>query len=287
MSDWVKLFKENKWAFVAYTGFDNRLNTTRWHIVKSDSWSFLRHQLEAFGAEAVESAALGFTNANPYNGRPPFNTMLRGHVLFKPTRVLNDIEKFPPILKNILSPKFMKTVHLPSETLTSTDYVMPNFFVLLVRTQLPLGGRPYMPLEEKASYALLEHRRAAADSEESQKIDAKLKSLREEQNERAHASDFETLRHTHESVCGNLKTTLSTEYLRPPLDYLCSECQTFGQHYKDACYLWRATGHKEIATVFGPTKFTLDTLSTLAPKEEDAIFFSLMHKRAAKPAKNL
>ena len=267
---WLKLFKENKWAFVAYTGHSNRLNTTRWHVVKAESWALLRHQLESFGAEAVEASALGFTPSNPYNGRPPFNTMLRGYVVFKPTRKLDAIEKFPDKLKTILSPG-IKSMDIPETALNSNDYIMPNYFVFLVRSPLPLGGRPFVPLEEKASYALLEHQKLLG-SDVSDKID----DLKDDNKDRFHASDAEVLIHEENSTCNGLSTTLRTPYLRPPKEYLCPECQTFGLHYRDACYLWRTTGPKDIAVPFGPKKFG----ALEAPKEDDAFHYSMMHKRA-------
>ena len=270
--EWVQLFKENKWCFVAYTGFDNRLNTTRWYIVKSDSWSILRHQLEAFGAEAVESAHLGFTSALPYNGRPAFNTIIRGHILLRPTRTLDSPDKFSPLLKNILTPKFMKNIDLPKEILASKDYVMPNYFILLVRYPIPLGGRPFVPLEEKSSFALLEHKKTI---DKSDKIEEQLSALKEDNKDRAHASDFEVNTHTFSSTVNGLRNSLSTTFLKPPLDYLCPECQQFGIHYKDACYLWQTSGHKEISVPFGPKKFS----DFSAPSEDDATRYMLLHKK--------
>jgi len=269
---WLKLFKENKWAFVAYTGQSNRLNTTRWHIVKADSWTLLRHQLESFGAESVESSALGFTASNPYNGRPPFNTVIRGYVVFKPTRKLDAVEKFPEVLKTLLSPA-VKNMSMPEIALTSKDYVMPNYFLFLVREPLPLGGRPFVPLEEKANYALLEHQQLLGSD-----VSDKLNDLKDDHKDRFHATDADVLFYQETSKCNGLGTTLVTPYLKPPKDYLCPECQSFGQHYRDACYLWRTTGPKEVAVPFGPKKFG----SLEAPKEDDAFYYSMMHKRATK-----
>lgn len=266
---WLKLFKDNKWAFVAYTGLSNRLNTTRWYVVQSGSWSLMRHQLESFGADSVEASALGFTASNPYNGRPPFSTIINGYVLFKPTRILNTIEKFPIELKSILNPKTLKTLDLPQVALKSDDYVMPNYFVLLVRTPLPLGGRPFVPLEEKSAYALLDHQKNLGND-----VEQKIEDLKEDHKNRFHASDAETLEHHFANH--SVGVTLTTVYLKPPSDYLCPECKLFGLHYKEACYLWQTTGHKEIQVAFGPKKFS----SFEAPKEEDAFHYSMLYKRA-------
>ena len=130
-----------------------------------------------------------------------------------------------------------------------------------------------MPLEEKAMYALLEHQKQVGDD-----VDSKIDSLKDDHKDRFHASDMPVEEHLSVTSTNGLATTLTTTYLKPPKEYLCPECQTFGQHYRDACYLWRNVGHKDIQVPFGPKKFGLFE----APKEDDAFHYSMMYKRSTR-----
>ena len=161
LHEWASLFKENKWAFVAYTGSEHRKNTSRWFTVAPEKWALLRHQVEVFGADALEGETQG-QGQTTFNGKGPNNTMIRGYETFKLQRQYKDQTQFPTKLIDLLT---HQNVDLGTEIL-GTTFIIPNTFIFLVHSTIPLGGKPYAPLHSKLNYnILLEHISAEPDNE--------------------------------------------------------------------------------------------------------------------------
>jgi len=259
MDRYVARILENKWAFVAYTGSESRANTSRWFFVKPDKWALLRHSLEAFGADALEGEAQDKGHTS-FGARGPNNTMIRAFEAFKMQRLYKDQTQFPKVLIDLLS----GSGNL-GEPVLGTSYIMPNTFLYLVRSTIPLGGKPYVPLASKLGYNML-----LQAIETNETLERQRKALQDEQQSLVHAADATTRYQQLELF--NVK--VSHEYLVPPNDYLCSGCQRFGHHYKEACFLWPQEDAKP-GFQFGANKF--QGAKTMRP--EDATHYGLLHKR--------
>lgn len=294
------LFKANKYVFVAYTGLSTRLNTTCWYAVTSKQWALLRHNLEAFGAEACEREALG-RGWNSLNGRPTPNTYIRGFVAYRVMRDLRTKEDWPQQLKDLFTPKTVSTMALPETELKGSDWALPNMFIFIVRASLPAGARPYVPLEERTKWALMAERAQYDTANEDLK--AQMKHMKDLAEDHWHAADRETRTVTVEGPRGPPVALLGpntgdpwTEhpggnahceyvYSMPPLDYLCPSCREFGRHYQEACWMFEAQRaaaapeqRPKALLQFGAKKFGTAKTAT----SEDAMFYALMHKRQTK-----
>jgi len=124
---------------------------------------------------------------------------------------------------------------------------------------MPLGGRPYIPLQEQSKYAILEHYKNKND------IDI----MKEMQLTKFHACD-----RPRKYSEPNLTYNHSFEYLEPPEDYVCSGCSKLGHHYKEACFIWPKK-YGDGSLLFGSKKFG----SAIETNELDAKKFSILHRR--------
>ena len=244
----------NQFIFAAYTGSKYHGNMSRWHVLKPQMWSNLRHQIESFGIQALEDESLGLKTLK-YDGQPHSNTVIRAYMLFETMRQYSD---FPQKLLEAL-----QKPHLDNEV-KSDKYPMPNSFILLVRCPMPLGGKAFVPLHEQSKYAILQNTHMKQNSKDSLEIDI----LKEKQIHRFHACDRPL------KVSEISETNAQTfEYLEPPQDYLCSGCNKIGHHYKEACFIWPKI-FSSGDLLCGAKKFG----TAIEMKDEDAKHFSIMHK---------
>jgi len=275
--DWPSKFKENKWAFVAYTGSNSFKCTTRWYTVQATKWELVRYNLEAFGPEEVERDAMGHRSSLTYDKRPHQNTILRAYEAFRPMRPLDAPEKFPVGLKKLLNSEFTQLKDL--EILTGDRFLVPNTFVFVVRSPMPLGGRAYVPILEKGEYALLEEALKSRPNDEG--LLKKQQDLRSRYENAFHAADKITCVHHYkkefQTTYAIESVSTSTEYLKPPMEYLCEECNVYGLHYTEACYLWPKKP-KTLELKWGPKRFQ----PAKETANDDALFYNLLFKKVNK-----
>ena len=258
----------DKYAFVAYVGSERAMNPSRWFRVLTNKWEVLRHQLEAFGAHALESDTYGI-QSTAYNGQPPNNTMLlayvvyRGGRLFKPGAVIA-----PEILK--LHTRHLTTMKSPyGVALKSTDFVACNAYIFLVRTTMPEGSKPFVPVRERLAYALLQEA-LTVDPDDVRARDEKAR-YDDLNKDRVHAADRPIV--AYEKYHEAYKVTERATYSEPPMEYQCPSCKRYGHHYREACYLFDPPEDKSMS--FGAKR--------LGPKtqvdQKDATFYALVHKK--------
>ena len=265
--------QENKYAFVAYTGSETRANTSRFYRIEPNNWSLMRHKLESFGAEQNENEILGLSHL-PFNGKPG-NTIIRAYEAFVPMIKIDKIEKIPNSLKLIISNS--SDVELLNE-IKSSAYVQVNTFLYLVRSHMPSGGHPFIPINEKSKYALLESE--IKTDPQNILLKSQLKSLREKSAKNIHVTDrpikrVDVVSHQKNSdSCVRVST--SFEFAVPDIAYLCTECSQYGLHYSDSCFLFEKPV-KATTLLFGPNKFTRLT----STQETDATFYTLLHKKSS------
>ena len=148
--------------------------------------------------------------------------------------------------------------------MNGTNHFLANTFLLLVRAPMPLGGKPYVPVKETLKYAMMQHQLEITPENET--LQSGLITLKQE--DRCHAADMTIETASHGG--------LTYEFVRPPQDYLCNECDTFGHHFKDACWIFEK-GDKRVflSKSFGAKKFgTAKDTNT-----QDTTYYSLLHKR--------
>lgn len=257
---------QNKWAFVCYTGQRTQVNCTRWFVVKPCVWSLLRHQLEAFGPELVEREALGGP-ANGYNGRP-LGTFLRAYKAWAPVRHIKATEGLPTDLSSCLHRRKLILEH----EIGGHDYVAVNTFVAVVRHSLPLGARPFVPIEERSKWALLQ--RDLEMDPDNERARAAMQALVAEHQDRFHAADRPI-----ERVTLNPARAVETEHTWsvPLSDYICSRCKRVGHHFVEACEIFTPDVPllEEPAIMWGPKKFG----GLKATTANDAAYYAVMHKK--------
>jgi hypothetical protein len=298
----MDLFRANKFVLVAYTGLGTRLNTTKWYICLSAPWARLRHHIEAFGLEACEDEAMG-RRYLPLNGRPTPNTIIRGFTVYRVMRDYKTLDQWPQALKDLTVPETVCKMPLPEAELKGSEWALPNTFIFVVRAPLPWGARPYVPIEERSKYALLQER-AEYDSEDAE-LRVQMAALKEQAADAWHAADRTMLTAQMDSIgepfkvlgpsTGDpavehpgLKVASAALYSVPPMDYLCPTCREFGKHYAEACWLFSeaarsgdhtrhaAAGGPKSGLQFGAKKFGAARTATA----DDATFYALLHKRA-------
>lgn len=251
--------------FVAYTGHATRVNTGPWRPILPGSWASIRHQLESFGIESLEKEAMRNKVYTAYNGKPMSNTIIRAYEVFKPLRLYgSDQQKWPQGLQDLFTTK-KTTLHL-TEEIQGKAHLLPNTFLLLVRCPMPLGGRPYVPIRETSKYALMEHQLEINPSDE--QLKSNMMTLKLDSQDKCHAADMSIEKHVYEG--------LEYEYIKPPHDYLCTECDLFGHHFKDTCWIFEKTERRTFtSTVFGAKKFG----TAINTDKSDTTYYSLLHKR--------
>jgi hypothetical protein len=252
----------NKYMFVAYTGHASRANTGPWRPILPGSWSTLRFQIESFGLDALEKEALTGRLYTSYNGRPISNIIVRAYEVFKPLRLYTkDRNTWPKSLQQV----FEGPLELTNE-MHATNHFLPNTFLLLVRCPMPLGGRPYIPIKETSKYALMQHHLENDPKNES--MQSSLMNLALEAQNKNHAADMELC----QQECGGLVY----DYVKAPNDYLCTECDAFGHHFKDACWIFEKADKRVFKSKsFGAKKFG----SAKDTNDKDTTYYSLLHKR--------
>ena len=260
------LLASNKWAFVAYTGQRTKATTSRWYRVKASNWSLLRHQLESFGPELVEQEALGHVS-NGYNGRPS-STYLVAHVqaiCYNPKSPSADIVQ-------LWTQDNLSFVPFGRE-LKGHEYLAANTFVFVVRHGLPVGARPYVPLEERSKWALLN--REVEANPDNTRAAHELNVMRLEHADRWHAAD-RAVGH----VVIDRPHCVQTEHRwsMPPADYICNRCKQVAHHYAEACEIWpdNAVAEPTETVAWGPKKFVAAKTTTT----NDAAYYALMHKKS-------
>jgi hypothetical protein len=258
---------------MAYTGHLTHKNTGRWHAIIPGQWATVRHQIESFGLEILEKEALSNKLKTSYNGRPHGNTIIRAYEAFVPQRnYKNNINEWPIKLKEMLNIQSCESFQLGPE-IQGRSYLLPNTFVFLIRESMPLGGKPFVPIQETSKYALANHNLSLRPQNED--LQKHLNELVKSTEDKFHAADRPI-----KKVCVTFfKSSTEYEYLEPPIDYMCTECQKFGHHYKEACWLWP----KSVATKqgFGAKKFG----QAKNTEEYDTLYYSLLHKRVNRPSK--
>lgn len=261
---------KNTFMFAVYTGHLSHKNTSRWHIIMPGQWALIRHQIESFGLEILEQEALTGKLKTSYNGRPHGNTIIRAYEAFVPQRHYKGLKDWPPKLKDMLS--VQDGLFEKGPEIQSRSFLLPNTFLYLVRECMPLGGRPFVPIQETSKYALANHRLSVGPTEDLQKtINEMLRST----EDKFHASErpIKTLK------LQGLGTCTEYTFLEPPTDYMCTECQQFGLHYKEACWLWPKERQHFTGTSFGAKKFK----EAKTTEEGDQVYYSLLHKRLNRP----
>ena len=222
---------------------------SRWHAIKPMQWSFLRHQIESFGLQAVEDQSLGKKTLK-YDGQPHSNTIIRAYMLWQPMR------KYATMPQALLD--LMAKPNLDTE-LMSDAYPMPNSFILLVRGPMPIGGKAFVPLHEQSKYAILQNQKGH---------EHELGLMKEKQAMRFHACDRPLMVSETSALMPHY-----FEYLKPPDDYVCSGCNKLGHHYREACFIWPKV-YSSGELLFGSKKFGTAVDLT----EEDAKQFAIRHK---------
>lgn len=274
---WAKSLGDSQYAYVAYTGLATRANTTRWFRVQPGPWRSLRHHLESFGPEKVESDALKRSHIG-FNGRPNGNTCLRAFELcriMKPVKQSSDIS--PALSRWLLRESPLSREALPEKELRGDDYVFPNHFLLLVRCAMPVGARAFVPLEEQSKYALLMHTLdgMSLNDPNAAHISTQLQVLRADQSDRFHAADRAVERVT---IQHPLDVSTEHSYSVPPKDYFCYSCKKFGHHFQEACSLFSpAEESREDNGIlaFGAAKFG----KAKGVQEQDAHFYSMRYNK--------
>jgi len=262
--DYKAMISQNKYMFVAYTGFTTRANTGPWRPIMPGTWSSIRHQLESFGIDALEKEALTGKLFTSYNGKPISNTIIRAYEVFKPMRLYGK-DNWPPALSSL----FERIPDLINEV-KGANHFLPNTFLLLVRCPMPLGGRPFVPIKETSKFALMAHQLEISPGNEG--LQTNLMNLKLESQDKTHAADSVIETRVHEG--------LVYEYVKAPSDYLCTECDTFGHHYKDTCWIFEKADKRVFASKsFGAKKFG----SAKDINDKDTTYYSLLHKRKNRP----
>lgn len=258
--------------FVAYTGHLTQKNTGRWHTLMPGQWASVRHQIESFGLEMLEQEALTSKLKTSYNGRPHGNTIVRAYQMFMPLRKYkNNYSEWPEGLQAMLNIQ-KNPVEFGPEVLGRT-FLLPNTFLLLVRESMPLGGRPFVPIQETSKYALANHNLSIRPQNED--LQKKVNDLLKETEDKFHASERPLKKVKIEFFQSSTEYT----YLEPPMDYLCTECNKFGHHFKEACWLWPQKTTMATGTAFGAKKFK----EAKMVNETDQVYYSLLHKRQNRP----
>lgn len=275
LDHWCSKFRENKWAFVAYTGQSTRTNTSRWYAIEPNMWSSMRYYLEAFNASNMELAFEGQFKTQ-YDARPPSTSVLRGFEAFgQHSRPLSSPDVFPESLLNLLDFQSLRHVPLPQRELQGTDFVLPNTFTFLVFDSMPLGSRAYVPIAERSDYALMVHQLSVFETTQSKKglkrLLAEKTALETSYTQKFHACDRKRKYVDLESH--GVRSTIV--YSEPPLDYLCVECNRHGHHYREACFLWPKDAPKFVMGQFGSKKFG----SKRDIESTDPLLYSLIHKK--------
>lgn len=254
-----------KFAFVAYVGSESSVNASRWYVVPAQNkWRVLRHDLETFGAQTLESMALGHAFATD-NTRPAYNTYLKAYTwvhVMRPVRTPADLTHVSALTQVLPSVKCL--VELPSH-----ENVQPNTFVLLVRHPMPIGARGFVPLERQDRFVMLQQKMEELSSlvwngRGNDKTEAHLAHAKDEEKRiieaskrRWHASDRPVEHVVHAS--NGLTTT--TPWSRACEDYTCPNCQQMGTHFGDACDLFQRAPQRPRAGYgadrFGSMKVTL------------------------------
>ena len=289
----MQVFRANKFVLVAYTGLTTRLNTTRWYVCLAAPWARLRHHIESFGLEACEDEALERREL-PLDGRPAPNTIIRGFTVHRVLRDYTSVGQWPQELKDLTDPTLVAQMPLPETELKGSEWAQPNTFLFVVRAALPWGARPYVPIEERSKYALLQER-AQYDMEDPT-LRAQIAAFKSHAEDAWHAAD-RPISVANLELTGNpvrllgpntgdpstlvsIKTSSSAAYSVPPMDYLCANCREFGLHYAEACWLFtaeRLATPPKVGLQFGAKKFG----AAKAASADDATFYALLHKRSS------
>jgi hypothetical protein len=259
------LIKEKKWCFASFCSIEPSLRTmpTKWFKFLPRRWVHARHLIESFGLADLEKKDSGLLKLH-LDGMPHHNDYIEAHKGF----VCASIDDY---MKHT-------SIQFTGE-IKSDDFLNKNMFIYLIRKVMPLGGKPFVPLDEKTNWLLT--RAAAEQNPNDERMCKKMQKIAEVAELKFHASDRKTL-----SVNTNHPITImfqgqptilncssTVEYLVPDEKYMCSSCGEFGLHYREACFLWpkilsseRSYGAKKL----GPSK----------PLElQDSKKLSLMHER--------
>lgn len=264
--------REEKWAFVAYSGLGTRANTSRWHRVAPGLWSYVRYLLEAYGAPHVEQMAdqqqLDFQIMSDTAQMSKFD-MIRGFVGFHRQFGACDASGLRPELLGFL--QNVRTSGVGPE-LSGDKWLAVNMFVFLVRCPMPHGAHAWTPLEVTKAYAELEDR--AREQPDNARLQEGLAALRRRHKTFSHGADRPVAMRTYGSDSARCTRFVSV----PPDDYMCPVCKTFGDHYERACAAVRDRASVETPAAlmpFGPNKFQEAKLLA----DTDAAMFSILHKR--------
>jgi hypothetical protein len=256
---------QKKWCFATFCSdsLDNVFQKAKWHRFLPRRWVHARHLIESFGLAELEKKDDGLLKLR-LDGMPHYNDYIAAYKGF----VCSTFEDFKKQNKIIFQ-----------NEIKSADFLQKNMFIYLVRRPMPLGGKPFVPLDEKANWLLT--RAAAEESPENELIVKKMQKIAEYAEMKFHASDRKTFKVQVDTPITILfqgqptvlQTSTTVEYLVPEENYMCSQCNEFGLHYREACHLWpkklsaeKSYGSKKL----GPSK-ALDL--------EDSKKLSLMHER--------
>lgn len=270
------MLDEQKWAFVAYSGLCTQINTSTWYRIKPGLWKIIRHQLESYGAEELEESCIG-KKVLKYNGIPVRNTIVRGFVCYSVQRhyrtdpMKGPLDLLPDNLVTLLKCPSSSNLVLLNETkqeLKTSDTLIANSFVLLIRSAMPLGSKPFVPLEETFKFNMLSETMTTRPE-----VQQDLQKLLDDHSTKFHASDRPMAKYVLRCNRG------STPYLYsvPPLDYLCNSCGQYGKHFSDACFLWPHES-KDSYALFGAKKFR----EAKAVDTTDSTFYKLLHQKHIK-----
>lgn len=268
-----------KYCFVAYTGSESSVNVSRWYVVSAHTkWRVLRHDLETFSAQIMESMTLG----HPYsteNTRPAYNTFLKAYTwthVMRPVRTPADLAHVAALRDAVPPVKGLVEV-------LSDDNIQPNTFILLVRHPMPLGARAFVPLERQDRFLLLQEKieelsSLAWNGRGDDKTDVHLAHAKEEDKRiveaskrRWHASErpVEHIVHTASGL------TVTTPWSRATEDYKCPNCSQTGVHYADACNVFEREPKQIYKPAYGADRFgTMTQTSASDVKTMNAMYRS-------------
>jgi len=308
---WAEMIQSHSYVFACYTGLSTQANSSEWFAIRPGNWNIVRHQIEAFGLEDLEldlfnsisktsktqigqsqvgqsqvgQSQVGQSqvgqrkfesksNTLKYNVMPHKTTIIRAFVLQSLHRVYATFAHMPQDLQTLLTDGPCAIDQL--KELQSKDALVPNTFLGIVRTNMPIGAKAFLPMQETFKYNWLTQqlKSNAVGSEAYADAQTKLVELHTLFSTKCHALDHPLLQTTIRQ--NNASTTYS--YVQSPMDYLCNECQTFGSHFSDACFLFADKKTAPKLHAFGPQKLE----KRKAVDASDSMFYKLLHNKHQK-----
>lgn len=250
----LKWVREEKWAFVAYTGLRGT-NTSRWYRVRPGLWSYCRYLLEAYGAAGVEGSksedSLQFRAG--LGAKVPHHEYVEGYTAFANANLrvgpkVGKAYSLEAAVETFLRKK--REGPLQAAPLKSSEWLRTNMFVYLVRKPMAYGGRPFVPLEESADY------NEAMQNDDEEWRAAHMAMLAKRSRFHKHSSDSELVVERY----GTDGHSCDRRFVKPEDEYSCNLCGRKGHHFERSCFLLQESTRviktlEEHVLPFGVNKF--------------------------------